>query len=71
MKFSIINKFFERPIKIVDNEETKKSCYRVLFKIPNTFNHIFVRIDQEGIVSILLSPLNIWPNPVSTSKVIF
>ena len=44
------------------------NTYRVLYKIPNTFNHIFVRINQEGLISILMSPLNIWPNPVINSN---
>lgn len=56
------------PIKIIDNENDNKNTYRVLYKIPNTFNHIFVRINQEGVISILMSPLNIWPNPVINSK---
>ena len=58
----ILLKISISPIKIIDNEEDSKSSYRVLYKIPNTFNHIFVRIDQEGLISILLSPLNIWPS---------
>ena len=45
-----------------------RNNYRVIFKIPNTFNHIFARINQEGLISILLSSLNIWPSPVQNPK---